>query len=151
MHALDSLRLERGFRHWGHDIGSDDTPPEAGLGFCVALDKRVPFIGREALLARRGRPLARRLVSLLLDDPVPLLYHDEPIWRDGKRVGRVASGAYGHTLGRAVALGWVEDEAGIDAAWVEGGRFEIEVALTRYPAKASLRAFFDPAGLRQRG
>ena len=111
----------------------------------------MPFIGREALLARRGQPLSRRLVSLRLDDPAPLLYHDEPVWRDGKRVGRVASGAYGHTLGarRGARLG--EDEAGIDAAWVESGRFEIEVALTRHPAKASLKPFFDPAGLRQRG
>jgi glycine cleavage system aminomethyltransferase T/glycine/D-amino acid oxidase-like deaminating enzyme len=151
MHALDSLRLERGFRHWGHDIGSDDTPFEAGLSFCVALDKPVPFIGRDALLAWHGQPLSRRLVSLRLDDAAPLLYHDEPIWRDGQRVGRVSSGAYGHTLGSAVALGWVEDDAGVDTAWVESGRFEIEVALTRYPAKASLKPFFDPAGLRQRG
>jgi 4-methylaminobutanoate oxidase (formaldehyde-forming) len=151
MHALDSLRLERGFRHWGHDIGSDDTPLEAGLGFCVAFDKPAPFIGREALLSQRGWPPARRLVSLMLEDPAPLLYHDEPIWRDGNRVGRVSSGAHGHTLGRAVALGWLEDAAGIDAAYVEGGRFEIEVALVRHAARASMTPFFDPAGKRQRG
>jgi 4-methylaminobutanoate oxidase (formaldehyde-forming) len=87
----------------------------------------------------------------MLEDPAPLLYHDEPIWRDGNRVGRVSSGAHGHTLGRAVALGWLEDAAGIDAAYVEGGRFEIEVALVRHAARASMTPFFDPAGKRQRG
>ena len=111
----------------------------------------MPFIGREALLARRDRPLTRRLVSLMLEDPEPLLYHDEPVWRDGRRVGRVSSGAYGHTLGSAVALGYLEDPAGIDAAYCENGRFEIEVALARHPARASLKPFFDPAGRRQRG
>src|SRR5262249_10354534 len=132
-------------------IGPDDTPLEAGLGFAVAFDRNPTFVGREALLSQRGRRLEKRLVSLALEDPAPLLYHVEPIWRDGRLVGRVASGAYGHTLGRAVALGYVTDKDGIDEHWIATGRFEIEVALTRYPARAGLAAFYDPTGRRQRG
>jgi 4-methylaminobutanoate oxidase (formaldehyde-forming) len=151
MHALDSLRLERGFRHWGHDIGADDDPFQAGLAFTIAWDKPVPFIGYEALLARRGRTPTRRLVPVALEDPAPLLYHDEPIWRDGSMVGRVVAGAYGHTLGRAVGLGSVEHPEGVDAGWIAGGRWEIEVALQRHPARVSLKPFYDPTGSRQRG
>jgi glycine cleavage system T protein len=138
-HALDSLRLERGLRSFGHDLCDEDSPIAAGLGFTLAWDK--DFLGRAALEAQRGRVPAKRLVHLALDDPGPLLYHDEPIWRDGVLVGRTTSGAYGHALGRSVALGWVRHEAGVDAAWLEGGRFEIEVALERVPARASLRPF----------
>src|SRR5206468_4289678 len=83
----DSLRIEKAYRGWGHDIGGEDTPFEAGLGFAVRLDKRASFTGRDALLARQGKPLTRRLAVFVLDDPDPLLYHDEPIWRDGALVG----------------------------------------------------------------
>ena len=88
-HAMDSLRIEKAYRSWGHDIGSEDTPLQAGLGFAVRLDKAAPFIGREALLALRDRPLSRRLLVFTLEDPEPLLYHDEPIWRDGALVGSI--------------------------------------------------------------
>jgi 4-methylaminobutanoate oxidase (formaldehyde-forming) len=151
MHALDSLRLERGFRHWGHDIGSDDDPFQAGLAFTIAWDKSTPFIGYEALLEKRGRTPARRLVSVALEDPAPLLYHDEPIWRDGSMVGRVVAGAYGHTLGRAVGLGSIGHADGVDEGWIAGGRWEIEVGLQRHPARVSLKPFYDPTGSRQRG
>jgi glycine cleavage system T protein len=150
-HALDSLRLEKGFRHFGHDIGPDDDPLQAGLGFAVAWGKGGGFIGREALLEARGRPLQRRLVQLVLEDPEPLLYHEEPVWRDGRRVGWVTSGAYGHTLGGAVALAYVEDPDGIDADFVRDGRFEVEIGGDRHPARASLRPRYDPAGARMRG
>ena len=90
-HAMDSLRIEKAYRSWGHDIGSEDTPLQAGLGFAVRLDKAAPFIGREALLALRDRPLSRRLLVFTLEDPAPLLYHDEPIWRDGALAGRITS------------------------------------------------------------
>src|SRR5206468_6371757 len=106
-HAMDSLRIEKAYRGWGHDIGGEDTPFEAGLGFAVRLEKRASFTGRDALLAQQGQPLTRRLAVFVLDDPDPLLYHVEPIWRDGALVGRIASGAYGHTVGRAVGLGWI--------------------------------------------
>src|SRR6185369_394190 len=105
-HAMDSLRMEKGYRSWGHDIGRDDTPLDAGLGFAVAF-KKDGFVGREALLRQRDRPLARRLVAFTLDDPEPLLLGDEPIYRDGALVGRITSGAYGHTLGRSVGMGYV--------------------------------------------
>jgi len=149
-HAMDSLRIEKAYRSWGHDLGCEDTPLEAGLGFAVRLDKRAAFLGRDALLAQREKPLARRLLVFVLDDPEPLLYHDEPIWRDGTLVGRVASGAYGHTLGRAIGLGWVSDPDGVTEAYVTSGRWEIEIACERYPARAQLAPPYDPKSLRVR-
>jgi 4-methylaminobutanoate oxidase (formaldehyde-forming) len=149
-HAMDSLRMEKAYRSWGHDVGIEDTPLEAGLEFCVRFDKKTPFIGRDALLARRDRPLRRRLVVFTLDDPEPLLYHDEPIWRDGALVGRTTSGAYGHTLGRAIALGFVEHEDGVSDAFVGSGRWELEVAGERLPARAQLAPPYDPKSARIR-
>jgi 4-methylaminobutanoate oxidase (formaldehyde-forming) len=149
-HAMDSLRLEKTYRSWGHDLGSEDTPLEAGLGFAVRLDKRVPCVGREALVAQRGKPLRRRLVVFVLDDPEPLLYHDEPVWRDGVLVGRITSGAFGHTIGRAIGLGWVEHADGVTDAFVAGGRWELEIACERVPARAQLAPPYDPKSLRVR-
>ncbi|MBM3516951.1 MAG: FAD-dependent oxidoreductase [Alphaproteobacteria bacterium] len=149
-HALDSLRLEKGYRHWGHDITAEDSALGAGLGFACAFGKDIPFIGREALLAARAGRLSRRLVCFALEAPEPLLYRNEPIYRDGALVGLTTSGAYGHTLGRAVALGWVQNEGGVDPTFIAGGRFEIEIAGRRHPARASLRPFYDPTGARLR-
>ena len=149
-HAMDSLRLEKAYRSWGHDLGSEDTPFEAGLGFAVRLDKGAPFLGREALLAQYQKPLARRLVVFVLEDAEPLLYHDEPVWRDGALVGRIASGAYGHTLGRAVGLGWVAHADGVTDAFVASGRWEIEIAGDRVAARAQLAPPYDPKSLRVR-
>jgi glycine cleavage system T protein len=149
-HAMDSLRLEKGYRSWGHDIGSDDTPLEAGLGFAVAFQKRA-FTGREALLRQRDTPLARRLVMFALDDAGPLLLGDEPIWRDGALVGRITSGAYGHTLGRSVGMGYVAHPDGVDAALVQASRWELEIATERFPATARLEPFYDPTSARVRG
>lgn len=148
-HAMNSLRLEKAYRSWGHDIGSTDTPLEAGLGFAVAWDKPGGFIGRDALAQQRERGIRRRLVQFALDDPEPLLFHDEPIYKDGVHVGHVASAMYGHTLGGAVALGWVNgpDES-IERAWFADGRYEIEVADRRIPARASLRPLYDPTSER---
>jgi len=149
-HALDSLRMEKAYRSWGSDLGSEDTPLEAGLEFCVKLDGRKDFIGREALLAQRDRPRRRRLAAFALDDPEPLLFGDEPIWRDGTLVGRITSGAYGHTVGAAVGLGYVEHAEGVDAAFVGRGRWELEIAGDRRPARASLNPFYDPRSERVR-
>jgi len=149
-HAMDSLRMEKAYRSWGHDLGIEDTPLEAGLDFCVRFDKKAPFIGRDALLAQRDRPLRRRLVVFLLDDPEPLLYHDEPIWRDGVLVGRTTSGAYGHTLGRAIALGFVEHPDGVGDAFIASGRWELEVAGERLPVRAQLTPPYDPKSARVR-
>ena len=150
MHAMDSCRMEKAYRSWGHDIADEDTPLEAGLAFAVKLDKNLDFIGREALLRASERKLAKRLLQFALEDPTPLLYHNEPVYRDGRIVGRTTSGAYGHHLGRAVALGYVHDEAGIDAGYVRSGRFELEVAGRRFAASASLAPMYDPKGTRIR-
>ena len=150
MHVLDSLRMEKAYRHWGHDITDEDTPLEAGLGFACAFDKPVPFIGREVLLEQKRRRLTRRLVQFALEDPEPLLYHNEPIYRDGEIVGHITSGSYGHTLGRAVGLGYVRHSEGVTAEFVNGGRYEIEVACERMPARASLHPLYDPSGARIR-
>jgi 4-methylaminobutanoate oxidase (formaldehyde-forming) len=147
---MDSLRIEKAYRSWGHDLGCEDTPLEAGLGFAVRLDKRTPFTGRDALLAQREKPLARRLLVFVLDDPEPLVYHDEPIWRDGALVGRIASGAYGHSLGRSVGLGWVATADGVTEAFVTSGRWEIEIACERWRARAQLAPPYDPTSLRVR-
>ncbi|MCW5746389.1 MAG: GcvT family protein [Alphaproteobacteria bacterium] len=138
-HALNSLRLECGYRHFGHDITDETTPLESGLGFAVAWNKPDDFTGRAALLAQRGQALRHRLVSVVLDDPEPLLLHDEPLWRDGRRVGITSSGMFGHTVGRSVALGYVHNDAGVDAAWLADGRWEIEVACERFPCRVSLK------------
>jgi 4-methylaminobutanoate oxidase (formaldehyde-forming) len=148
-HAMDSLRLEKGYRSWGHDVGPDDTPLEAGLGFAVAFDKQG-FAGREALLRQREAPLARRLVIFTLDDPEPLLLGDEPIWRDGTLVGRITSGGYGHTLGTSVGMGYVAHPDGVDAAFVRTGRWELEIATDRFAATARLEPPYDPASARVR-
>jgi len=149
-HAMNSLRIEKAYRHWGHDLTDEDTPLEAGLSFCVAFDKPGGFVGREALLAAREGPPARRLAAFALADPEPLLYHDEPLWRDGVLVGRTTSGMYGHTLGSAVGLGYVSCDEGVTRDWIETGRWEIEVAGERHPARGSLRALHDPKGERIR-
>ncbi len=149
-HAMDSLRIEKAYRSWGHDIGSEDSPLEAGLGFVVRMDKKAPFIGREALLAQQDRPLRRRLVVFTLDDPEPLLYHDEPIWRDGALVGRVTSGAFGHTIGRSIGLGYVTHPDGVDDAFLRSGRWELEIACERLAARASLDPPYDPRSHRIR-
>jgi 4-methylaminobutanoate oxidase (formaldehyde-forming) len=150
--AMGSLRLEKAYRDFGLDIDNTDTPFDVGLGFAVALDKPGGFVGRDALLRAReeraGRPPVRRLVQVLLEDPEPLLYHGEPVLRDGAWFGHNRAGAYGHTLGAAVGLAMVEDEAGLPAEQVEATRLEVDVAGVRYPARASLRPLYDPHRLR---
>ncbi|WP_238366087.1 GcvT family protein [Mesobacterium pallidum] len=148
LHAMESCRIEKGFRHFGHDIGSDDHVLEAGLGFAVDLGK-PDFIGRDAVLARRDNGLTQRLVQFRLTDPAPLLYHNEPILRDGDVVGDLTSGAYGHTLGGAIGLGYVPCP-GEDAASLLASRYEIEIAGERFAAEAALRPMYDPTGARMR-
>tara|TARA_B100000029_G_scaffold409247_1_gene410765 strand:+ start:53 stop:697 length:645 start_codon:yes stop_codon:yes gene_type:complete len=143
-HALNSLRMEKGYRHWSHDITDEDSPLEAGLDFTVKFDKPGGFIGKDALLKQREAGLRRRLVQFRLEDPEPLLYHNEPIWRDDKIVGHITSGAYGHTLGGCVGLGYVHTEPGTSDDNILGGSYEIEVATERFAAEASLSPMYDP-------
>jgi 4-methylaminobutanoate oxidase (formaldehyde-forming) len=145
-YAINSLRLEKGYRAWGADITMSDTPLEAGLGFAVAWDKPTPFYGRDALLEQRdGSGPRKRMVSLVLDDPEPVLWGGELVYRDGVRAGHTTSGAYGYTLGASVALAWLDvSDAPLTSATVEAAAYEVDVAGERAPAKASLASPFDP-------
>ncbi len=150
-HTLNSLRIEKAYRDWAHDIGPHDTPLEAGLAFTIAWDKRDGFVGQEALLAQRAAGLPRRrLVQFMLEDPAPLLYHNEPIYRDGELNSYTTSAMYGHTLGAAIALGYVVNPAGVSDEYVLSGRYEIEIGNRRYPARCALKPLYDPGNLRVR-
>ena len=149
-HALNSLRMEKGYRHWSHDITDEDTPLEAGLGFTIRFDKPGGFIGRDALLRQKEAGISKRLVQFQLKDPDPLLYHNEPIWRDDEIVGHITSGAYGHSLGACIGLGYIQTDLSASAADSVEGVFEIEVAGVRVPAIPSLQPLYDPGNKRIR-
>ncbi len=148
MHMMDSCRIEKAFRHFGHDISCEDHVLEAGLGFAVKTSKPA-FIGREAVLRKRDEGLARRLLQFRLADPGPMLYHNEPILRDGQVVGHLTSGAYGHFLGAAIGLGYVPC-AGETVSSVLASRYQIEVAGQHVDCEASLRPLYDPQGERMK-
>jgi 4-methylaminobutanoate oxidase (formaldehyde-forming) len=154
MHVLDSCRIEKAYRHYGHDISSEDHVLEAGLAFAVKPDKPAgrfgPFIGRDAVLRTRETGAARRLLQFKLESPEPLLYHNEPILRDGRIVGRLTSGAYGHHLGAAIGLGYVPVQPGESDSALLASRYAIEIAGERYPASGSLRPLYDPKSTRTR-
>jgi 4-methylaminobutanoate oxidase (formaldehyde-forming) len=146
MHMMDTCRIEKGFRHFGHDITSEDHVLEAGLGFAVKTDK-PDFIGRDAVLRKKDKGLSARMVQFRLTDPEPLLYHNEPVLRDGEIVGFLSSGAYGHALGGAMGMGYVPCK-GETAAEVLASDYEIDVAGTRVRAEVSLKPMYDPTGAR---
>ena len=148
LHTLDSCRIEKAYRHWGHDITDEDHVVEAGLGFAASV-KKPAYLGREAVLRKRAAGPARRLVQFRLTDPEPLLFHNEAVVRDGVIVGPVTSGNYGHALGGAVGLGYVPCK-GQSEAEVLGSRYEIEVAGVRHQAVASLAPMYDPTSARVR-
>jgi 4-methylaminobutanoate oxidase (formaldehyde-forming) len=150
--ALASLRMEKGYRDYGHDMDNTDTVLEVGLGFAVALDKPGGFLGREAVLAQRAAgPLSKRLAQILVKDPEPLLFHAEPVYRDGRAVGYVRAASYGHTLGGAVGLVMIDAQGeAIDAEWIARGSWQVEIAGRSYPAIASLGALYDPSNARIR-
>ncbi len=143
--ALGSLRMEKGYRDYGHDIDNTDPVLDAGLGFFVALDKPGGFVGRDAVAAAKAAgPPTRRLVQVLVTDPEPLLFHAEVVHRDGQPVGYVRSASYGHTLGGAVGLAMVEAGRKVDQAYLDDGRWEVEIAGRCFPAIASLKPLYDP-------
>lgn len=148
LHMMDCCRIEKGFRHFGHDISPEDHILEAGLGFTIRKTG-APYIGRDAVERKRDTGLEKRLVQFLLNDPGPLLYHAEPIVRDGEIVGYLSSGAYGHHLGGAVGLGYVPC-AGESPESLLGSRYEIEVAGQRVNATVSLKPLYDPRAERVR-
>jgi glycine cleavage system aminomethyltransferase T len=143
--ALASLRMEKGYRDYGHDIDNTDSVLEAGLGFAVDLKKPGGFIGKDAVLAKKAEgPLKRRIVQVLLTDPEPMMFHAEVVRRDDKPVGYVRAASYGHTLGGAVGLVMVEARVPVDAAYLEKATWDVEIAGKRYPAIASMKPLYDP-------
>ena len=147
--ALASLRMEKAYRDYGHDIDNTDSVLDAGLGFAVALDKPDGFIGRDAVAARKAAgPLTRRLVQILVKDPEPMMFHAEPVYRDGKPVGYIRAASYGFTLGGAVGLAMVEAGEPVDKAYIQDGEWEVDIAGRLYPAAASLQPMYDPKMLR---
>ena len=152
--AMDSCRIEKGYRHFGHDIGGDDHVLEAGLGFAVRTTKKDgrfgPFLGRDAALRKKEAGLTKRMLQFRLKDPAPLLYHNEPIVRDGRVVGYLTSGAYGHCIGAAVGMGYVSSSMGESDADLLASSYEIEIAGVRWTALASVAPMYDPRSARMR-
>jgi len=147
--ALGSLRMEKGYRDYGHDIDNTDCPLDVGLGFAVAWE--TDFRGKDALLARKASfPSTQRLVQFKLTDPEPLLYHAEPVLRDGQVVGYVRSASYGWTLGAAVGLAFVSADGPVTKDWLDAGGWEVDIAGERHAAEVSLRPMYDPTSARVR-
>ncbi len=147
--ALASCRMEKGYRDYGHDIDPTDDPFETGLGFAVDLKKPEGFIGKDKLVAKKEKDAAaggmtRRLMQVMLKDPEPMMWHAEIVRRNGKMVGYVRSASYGHTIGGAVGLAMIEAGEPIDQAWIDAGKWEVEIATQLYPAVVSLRPMYDP-------
>jgi 4-methylaminobutanoate oxidase (formaldehyde-forming) len=152
-YAIESLRLEKGFRAFGRELTPDDNPVEAGLVFACKLRTDIPFLGREAVERARAEGVRRRLVGFRVADPGPMLWGGELLLRNGVAAGRVTSAAWGETLGACVGLGYLRDPQGgvVTPDWVRAGRYQVDVAGTRYPLEVSLRPLYDPAGERLRG
>jgi glycine cleavage system aminomethyltransferase T len=152
LRALGSLRLEKGYRDYGHDLDNTDPVDDAGLGFAVRLDQ--PFLGREAVVAARSTPPRQRLVQVLLERPEPLLHHAEVVHRSGRPIGYVRAGSYGHTLAASVGLAMVAllpgEQGVLDQGWLDTGRWEVDVAGQLQPACVSLRPLYDPRSERVR-
>ena len=146
--AMNACRVEKGYRHWGHDIADEDNPIQAGLNFAVAYNKDGGFIGRDAMLkAKEAGPAKRRLVQICMEEDgadAPLLYHEEPIYRDGVWVGSTTSGMWGHRIHKSLGMGYVQCDDGVTKDWLESGSFEIEVSWQRRPAKVQFAPFYDP-------
>lgn len=141
--AIETLRLEKGYRAWGGDIGPDYTPLEAGLGWAVKFKKGTPFLGREALEVQKRNGVKKLLATFTVDDPAVILLGRETIYRNGERVGWLASGGYGHTLGQPIGLGYVRNPAGVDEDFVLSGTYELEVAGERVHANVHLAPLHD--------
>ena len=145
--AIESCRLEKGYRAWGSDIGPDHTPLDAGLGWAVKTKKAIPFKGRDAIVAQQQRGL-RKLLAAFTVDPSVVLLGRETIYRDGERVGWLTSGGYGYTIGRSIGYGYVRNPDGLTRDWVLAGSYELEVAGVRVPAELSLQPLYDPTNAR---
>jgi 4-methylaminobutanoate oxidase (formaldehyde-forming) len=143
-YAINSLRLEKAYRAWGADVSPDDTALEAGLGFAISWKKSTPFLGKDALLTQKQTGLKRQLVTFVLNDPAPVLWGSEPIYRNGEPVGYTTSGSYAHTLGAAVGMGYVKSQQVITAEYIQSGHYEINVSGNRIAATPHLKPPYDP-------
>ena len=148
--AIESLRLEKGYRAWGSDLSPDHTPLDAGLGFAVKLRSNVDFLGRAALLAQRESGLVKRLAGFTVDTASVVLLGRETLYRDGERVGWLSSGGYGYTVAKGIGYGYVRNAAGVPREWLMDGAWELEVAAERVPAQLHLRSLYDPGNERIR-
>ncbi|MEP2027568.1 MAG: FAD-dependent oxidoreductase [Paracoccaceae bacterium] len=148
--AIDSLRLEKGYRAWSSDITPNDTPFEAGLGWAVKLHTNRPFLGRDALEEKRTAPLTKRLAGFAVSDTGAVLLGRETVLRNGKAVGYLSSGGFGHTLGMGLGYGYVRNPGGVSDAWLQAGEYELVVAGVTIPATLEMKPFYDPEGLRVR-
>ena len=146
--ALESLRLEKGYRAWSSDITPNDTPFEAGLGWAVKLKSSTPFLGRAALEAAQGKPLTKSLMTFTVEDPAAVLVGRETILRDGQAVGYLTSGGYGYSIGKSIGLGYVRHEAGVTEPRLTAGRYALVIAGAETPATLSLKPLVDPEGAR---
>ena len=144
--ALESLRLEKGYRAWGSDITPNDTPMEAGLGWAVKLRKNTDFLGRRALEKDSGAPLAKRFAGFTVDDPDIVLLGRETILRNGEPVGYLTSGGYGYTVGKSIGYGYVRGTDGVSDGFLTGGDYELVVATERVPARIHLEPLYDTGG-----
>ena len=149
--AIESLRLEKGYRAWGADITPNDTPFHAGLGFAVKLRTNQPFLGREACIAVAQAPLTKRLAGFTTLDPDVVLLGRETILRNGEFAGYLTSGGYGYTVARPIGLGYVRNPAGVSEAYLREGRYELVVAQDRVKASVHLEPVYDPGNARVRG
>ncbi|MBT5334537.1 MAG: FAD-dependent oxidoreductase [Gammaproteobacteria bacterium] len=155
MHAMNACRMEKGYRHWGHDIHDHINPYQAGLGFAVAIsgDDEVEgpdFLGRKAITGTKGVQ-TRRLVSLAINAvDAPFMIHDEPIYRNGIQVGLTTSAAWGHRVNKSLAIAVLNNDLGVSASWLKEGDFEVEVAMQRYPAQIQFAPFYDPSSAKMK-
>lgn len=146
--ALESLRLEKGYRAWSSDITPNDTPFEAGLGWAVKLKSTTPFLGRAALEAAAGKHLTKSLMTFTVDAPDAVLVGRETILRDGQAVGYLTSGGYGYTVGKSIGMGYVRNEAGVNSDWLAAGRYALVIAGEETPARLEMKPLVDPEGAR---
>ncbi len=148
--AIETLRLEKGYRAWGSDIGPDHTPVEAGLAWACKMKSGLPFLGREAVAAQLAGGVTKRLAGFTVDDPAVILLGRETIYRDGLRVGWLSSGGFGHTLGKPIGYGYVRNAGGVTEDWMKSGRYTLEVASERVPCQIHAAPLYDPSDLRVR-
>ncbi|MCA3449489.1 MAG: FAD-dependent oxidoreductase [Rhodobacter sp.] len=148
--AIETLRLEKGYRAWGSDIGPDHTPVEAGLAWACKMKSGLPFLGREAVAAQLAGGVTKRLAGFTVDDPAVILLGRETIYRDGLRVGWLSSGGFGHTLGKPIGYGYVRNAGGVTEDWMKSGRYTLEVASERVPCQIHAAPLYDPSNLRVR-